>query len=136
MLIVDKVSRKIKGASITNYLLEKSRVNTQGENERNFHIFYHFIKGADPGFLEQFGMSKGGKKIDFKEYEYLKKSNCFSVPTINDEQLYQEVKHSMGVSELLRSSYESELFKLSYESEALNYFMKVKHGIVTIGEVF
>lgn len=43
---VDKSVRKIKGAEIVNYLLEKSRIIQQGLQERNFHVFYHMLEGS------------------------------------------------------------------------------------------
>jgi len=43
------------GAQITNYLLEKGRVVGQVENERNFHIFYQFTKGASDEQRGEFG---------------------------------------------------------------------------------
>jgi myosin heavy subunit len=42
---------EIKGAVITNYLLEKSRIVNIASGERNYHIFYNLLKGADKELL-------------------------------------------------------------------------------------
>mmetsp|Transcript_2111 Transcript_2111/g.4695 ORF Transcript_2111/g.4695 Transcript_2111/m.4695 type:complete len:2680 (-) Transcript_2111:336-8375(-) len=49
----------IVGASISNYLLEKTRITTQIEGERNYHIFYQIFSGADESILEKFGLENG-----------------------------------------------------------------------------
>eukprot|EP00501_MAST-03F_sp_TOSAG23-6_P001839 GSMAST32.ASY1.ANO1.1917.1 assembled CDS len=38
---------KIVGAEMEHYLLEKSRISNQGKGERNYHIFYHLIRGGN-----------------------------------------------------------------------------------------
>jgi myosin V len=41
-------SGRLEGASILTYLLEKVRLIQQGENERNYHIFYELLSGLEP----------------------------------------------------------------------------------------
>ncbi|KAL4494090.1 hypothetical protein ABPG72_016046 [Tetrahymena utriculariae] len=79
----------ISSASLTNYLLEKSRIVQISPHERNYHIFYHLLKGADPQFLSQLGLSP-----DISSYRYLK-SECSNVDTISDEELFLEVMSSL-----------------------------------------
>ena len=83
----------IEGASIKTYLLEKSRVCEPPEKERNYHIFYHIIKGAPPNILEQIQLTN-----DPMAYKYLAVSKCSDVATINDKELYKITEDAFGVT--------------------------------------
>jgi hypothetical protein len=54
------------GGKINTYLLEKSRVVTQQPNERNFHIFYQLLNGAEPELREHLKLKESAKY-----YKYL-----------------------------------------------------------------
>ncbi|KAL7538744.1 hypothetical protein ACHAXR_012350 [Thalassiosira sp. AJA248-18] len=54
-----ETSGSIIGASISNYLLEKTRITTQIEGERNYHIFYQIFSGADDATLQKFQLQDG-----------------------------------------------------------------------------
>ncbi|KAL1835956.1 hypothetical protein VTJ49DRAFT_5767 [Mycothermus thermophilus] len=79
------------GADITNYLLEKSRVVGQINNERNFHIFYQFTKGAPQRYRESFGIQKP------ETYIYTSRSKCLDVDGIDDLAEFQDTLNAMKV---------------------------------------
>lgn len=55
-------SGQIAGAFIDWYLLEKSRVIKLNSNERNYHIFYQLLRGADRRMREDFLLD--GRGVD------------------------------------------------------------------------
>ncbi|KAJ7193312.1 myosin-1 [Mycena pura] len=93
------------GAQITNYLLEKGRVVGQIENERDFHIFYQFTKGASSEQREMYGIQGP------EAYVYTSQSNCLEVSDIDDVEDYQETIKAMQVIGL--SAHEqNEIFRM------------------------
>ncbi|ORX94706.1 myosin 1 [Basidiobolus meristosporus CBS 931.73] len=79
------------GANITNYLLEKGRIVTQIENERNFHIFYQFCKSASDHYKETFGVAGP------ENFFYTAQSGCLEVDGIDDVADYQETLRAMNI---------------------------------------
>ncbi|ANB14006.1 myosin 5 [Sugiyamaella lignohabitans] len=93
------------GAQITNYLLEKARVVGQIRNERNFHIFYQFTKGATQQYREVYGIQGP------ETYLYTSASKCTSVDSIDDVKDFQETINAMKVIGLTQDEQDS-VFRL------------------------
>ena len=89
----------LTGGFIETYLLEKSRLVYQIPGERNFHIFYYMLKGADADRQKQLELK------NINHYHYLNQSGCVSDPNVDDEILYDEVAaalESVGIADDLQ----------------------------------
>jgi myosin heavy subunit len=75
----------ICGGKIVNYLLEKSRVVSQINDERNYHAFYQLCAGAS---LE---MRNKYRIMDADKYFYLNQSKCLKIEGFDDEQNFKEL---------------------------------------------
>ncbi|KAK8043671.1 P-loop containing nucleoside triphosphate hydrolase protein [Apiospora rasikravindrae] len=93
------------GADITNYLLEKSRVVGQIVNERNFHIFYQFTKGASENYRSTFGIQQPNT------YAYLSRSKCYDVDGIDDLAEFKDTLQAMGIIGLTQGE-QDEVFRM------------------------
>jgi myosin heavy subunit len=91
---VDKKDRKIKGAEIKNYLLEKSRITYQAKTERNYHIFYAICRFSSPANLMKYKLADSSGKCDMTKFNYLNTTGVYEWPTIDDNEFYNDVMNS------------------------------------------
>jgi len=69
----------------------QNRVTGQISSERNFHIFYQLTKGASAAEKEAYGLQGP------EAYAYTSKSNCLTVPGIDDVADWRETLSAMDV---------------------------------------
>ncbi|XP_034466328.1 myosin IEb [Hippoglossus hippoglossus] len=79
------------GGKISNFLLEKSRVVSQNEGERNFHIYYQLLEGASGEQRENLGVTTP----DY--YSYLNQSGTYTVEDVNDKKEFCDTMGAMSV---------------------------------------
>ena len=83
----------IVGGKIINYLLEKSRVVFQADQERNYHAFYQLLEGGK----KDENLQKDLDLYDIDDFYYLNQSKVKSVPGINDERDWDELLGAMDI---------------------------------------
>jgi len=82
----------VVGASIIDYLLEKSRVTFQAEGERNYHVFYMLIAGCK----KEPKLRAALQLADPQDYHYLDQSGVTEAEGFNDEAEYEDMIRSYG----------------------------------------
>jgi len=88
-----KGSARIVGSAIETFLLEKSRVIFQTKGERNYHIFYQLMSGADAKLKSRLKI-EGGPRSFF----YTGQSGCDKVPGIPDKDRFDEFLSSLTLA--------------------------------------
>lgn len=85
----------IAGAEMRTYLLEKSRVVFQAENERNYHIFYQICASRSHALLKDLKLG------DWHSYFYTCQGNSGEIETVDDQNDFLQTLASL---DLLRIS--------------------------------
>ncbi|XP_032355467.1 unconventional myosin-X isoform X2 [Etheostoma spectabile] len=106
----------IQGGCVIDYLLEKNRVVRQNPGERNYHIFYALLAGAN----------KNNKSLYFLEdrpeaFHYLSQSGCMKDKSLNDKELYNSVMEALKV--------------LEFTEEEIRDMFKLLSGVLQLGNI-
>ena len=93
-LYFNQESGNMVAGFITDYLLEKNRVSKQNPGERNFHIFYEFLRGCDEEDRDRFQLGDR----DSNNFYYLNQGGSSSKVTgKNDAEDFKSVLEGLKV---------------------------------------
>ncbi|OWA52265.1 Unconventional myosin-Ib, partial [Hypsibius exemplaris] len=80
------------GAIVTTYQLDKSRVVSQGPRERNFHVFYQILAGADVHLLKSLKLQRNAEK-----YSLLRAGGVYKIDGLDERREFVITKDALDV---------------------------------------
>lgn len=82
----------IAGAFIDWYLLEKSRVVRLNSHERNYHVFYQLLKGADRKLKQDFML----ENLDVEDFAYTRDGNG-TIAGVSDQEEWTSTLEAFAI---------------------------------------
>ncbi|XP_064594768.1 unconventional myosin-XV-like isoform X2 [Liolophura sinensis] len=104
------------GAKTTDYLLEKSRIVVQSEDERNYHIFYEMLDGMSNEEKSKYGLQTAPK------YFYLNQGGGCTLESRDDAGNYLAVIGAMDV--------------LNFDRDEKTTIVKILAAILHLGNIY
>ncbi|XP_064607942.1 unconventional myosin-IXAa-like isoform X2 [Liolophura sinensis] len=84
-----KENGMVHGAVVEKYLLEKSRIVAQAKDERNYHVFYYLLAGAEKKEVDELQLYSPEK------YHYLNQSECCTLEGVDEVHEFARLRESM-----------------------------------------
>lgn len=132
-LYFDKSDGLCLGAKIQNYLLEKSRVIGCTNVERNYHIFFFMMRGADIERCKKLKLAEAsGKRKNFSDFEYMKE--CNDLKTIKENGVDKTISMEANDIKEYKELYEA-FVSLGFSSEEIDAIHNITAACLFCGQL-
>lgn len=115
ILVKFKENGAYYGSSIEKYLLEKSRIISQAPGERNYHVFYYLLNGANPALKTKLHL------LPPDQYHYLGQHTIVTLESVDEIAEFHRLRESLTM--------------LGFVPELQNRMFTILSAILHIGNI-